>query len=427
MNKYLETNLLSKVGSILIIFFFIGIIISSILIKIPYGAVISGQFIHNGNPVIIKTATEGYVKRFELSDNETVSLKSGDAILEFDQEFEEKEIENLKLRKTFLMTAINRTDAEIEGRQFTVENDLPSEYQYIFDKELSLYNEKNNEKNRLIEIYRNRVENASDLLLDLDKRQDLTEKNRKMALESFDIIEKLHYKGVKSRLEYLKAQKTLSDAENALIEANININNIRKSVTENKLQIQSIQDKFTKEAQDEQIQLIKSMKEIESKILEFESILVKKKITSPIDGIIMLISTPKKGEWINKGEVIGKIIPVDEPLFLEGKILSNDIDNIELYNKVKVTPNGIKDRNQFPIEGEVFYISSDTIQEETPQGIISYYTVKISVNPREFESHYGIPLSSGMPATGIIQNKDRTIIKYFFNPFINSFRSSFLE
>jgi membrane fusion protein, adhesin transport system len=70
------------------------------------------------------------------------------------------------------------------------------------------------------------------------------------------------------------------------------------------------------------------------------------------------------------------------------------------------------------MQGEVTYISADTLSEETRQGPVTYYRVLIRINGNEYKAKAGdqIKIRPGMTASVDIKAMERTVLSYLTKP-----------
>jgi len=81
------------------------------------------------------------------------------------------------------------------------------------------------------------------------------------------------------------------------------------------------------------------------------------------------------------------------------------------------------------MRGHVSYISPDVLTEETKQGPLSFYRVRVTITGKEFKGHKSdeIKLRPGLTATVEIKALDRTVLSYLTKPLTKTLNHSMGE
>lgn len=81
------------------------------------------------------------------------------------------------------------------------------------------------------------------------------------------------------------------------------------------------------------------------------------------------------------------------------------------------------------MHGHVSYISPDVLTEETKQGPMSFYRVRMTITGKEFKGEKAaqIKLRPGLTATVEIKALDRTVFSYLTKPITKTLSQSMGE
>ena len=81
------------------------------------------------------------------------------------------------------------------------------------------------------------------------------------------------------------------------------------------------------------------------------------------------------------------------------------------------------------MQGKVSYISPDVLTEESKQGPVTYYRVRIEITNAEFKGEKAkeIHLRPGLTATVEIKALERTVLSYLTKPISKTFSQSMGE
>ncbi|MEI8611697.1 HlyD family type I secretion periplasmic adaptor subunit [Enterovibrio sp. Hal110] len=149
-------------------------------------------------------------------------------------------------------------------------------------------------------------------------------------------------------------------------------------------------------------------------------------ITSPVNGTIKTIHINTLGGVIRSGDDILEIVPTEDQLLIEAKILPKDIAFLHsgLPAVVKVTA---YDFTRYGgLKGKLEHISADTTQDEKGN---SYYLVRVRTDVSNLSKNDGtsLPIIPGMLTSVDIVTGKRTILDYIPNPILRARESALRE
>jgi HlyD family secretion protein len=161
-------------------------------------------------------------------------------------------------------------------------------------------------------------------------------------------------------------------------------------------------------------------------MLASKDVLARTVITAPVSGTVVNMRFKTEGGVVQRGQPILDIVPSDDVLLINARVLPTDIDVVHIGLKALVHFLAFASRNMPRIEGVVRYVSADRLVDQ-PTGQ-PYYLARVEVDHDEL-ARLGpqIKLVPGMPAEVLIVTGERTMFQYLFKPFLDAFRRSFRE
>ena len=200
-------------------------------------------------------------------------------------------------------------------------------------------------------------------------------------------------------------------------------------------------DKYQK-IEDDLKQLSVAMSSEQEKLVQIRNMLDHTLIKAPQNGVVNNLKFHRAGEIIRQAEPIMEIVPNDDYLIVEAKLMTKDINpllkgnmNIHNYNsqdvnnlfKAKINLSSYSNRRFSKLVGSVFYISADA--QTDPRYGFSYYLIKIMISKKELEqaAKKDMRLFPGMPADAFILTEPRTPLSYFISPIMASFDKAFID
>lgn len=253
------------------------------------------------------------------------------------------------------------------------------------------------------------------------------EKARKLAQAELDMNQSLEKTGDVSKADLLKLQRQVAD-----IEAQI--------VNKRNKYFQDVQAEMTKAQEDLQAQT-EQLRD-RSQVLEHTT------LTAPMDGVVKELRVVTLGAAIRPGDIIMELLPDTDDLIVEAKVSPADIAFIEMGQKANVKFDAYDFSIFGGMQGEVSYISADTLKEETRQGPNTYYRVHVRIHDTGAlrqaaqAAQQGQPGSTaasgktgpgailvrpGMTAQVDIRAMDRSVLSYLTKPVMKTLSQSMGE
>lgn len=157
-------------------------------------------------------------------------------------------------------------------------------------------------------------------------------------------------------------------------------------------------------------------------------------VRAPVDGYVFNLTQFTEGGVAGPGERLLDIVPSGAPLVLNARVRPNDIAEVHLGMKARVTLTAFNPRTTPPIDGTVVLVSADaTTQDPTEPGMTGqsrepYYAVQIKVDPAQLARiGHGVHMTPGMLASVSIITGSRTVMDYLLAPMMDSLHSAMRE
>jgi len=176
----------------------------------------------------------------------------------------------------------------------------------------------------------------------------------------------------------------------------------------------------------------RELRELQAKAIELaerriaaEDQLKRVDLRAPIDGYIHQLAVHTVGGVVSPAEPAMLVVPQNDELQIEAKVLPSDIDQVHAGQSAVVRVQAGNQRVTPELAGKVSRIAADITRE--PQTGIAYYLVRIAVAPAELEKLGGLKVISGMQTEAYIRTGDRTPLEYLVKPLADQYRKAFRE
>ena len=148
-------------------------------------------------------------------------------------------------------------------------------------------------------------------------------------------------------------------------------------------------------------------------------------IRSPQDGTVFQSTVHTVGGVIPAGEPIMFIVPNADKLTVEAKVNPQDIDKVKLGQSAMLRFSAFNIRTTPEIIGIVSRVSADTTTDQHTNQ--SFYTIRISMTPKQILRLGEVKLVPGMPVEAYVQTGERTVISYLMKPLADQMSRAFRE
>lgn len=160
-------------------------------------------------------------------------------------------------------------------------------------------------------------------------------------------------------------------------------------------------------------------------LISAEDVVTKSEIRAPQDGVVANIKVRTPGSAVIGGQPILDIVPDNQPMVIEGRILSVDIDAVHVGEKTEIRLGTFGSQQLLPLIGHVTYVAADSIPDEkTGEG---GYPIRVKIDDGELAKQPNLFLYPGMTANISIINGNRTALAYLAMPILRSFHRAFRE
>ncbi|MBH0097471.1 HlyD family efflux transporter periplasmic adaptor subunit [Psychrobacter sp. NZS113] len=382
MNNYQHKNHDPKVGRTRIIIWgaLLGIVV---LIVWAYFAQIdqvtraSATVIASARTQDIQAAEGGVLTDILVKEGEEV--KKGQLLVRLEEERAQAAVANSGSKIAALKAKIARLEAEIFERPLVFPEGIKNYSEYI-ENQTQLYNRRRQA---------------------IDQDVNSLQKMMVLAQQELSMNEPLLTYGDVSQADVIK---------------------LRRQVAEIQAQITNKQNKYFEEAQSE---MTKSQEELDvelEQLRDHSQVLEEKNLFAPTDGKVNNILITTIGGVVKPGEIIMEILPTSSDLIVEAKVSPADIAYVKEQQVASVKLDAYDYSIFGAMNGNVIYISPDTLMEQTPKGEEPYYRVQIKITGAEFAGRRDeIVIKPGMTASVDIKAQERSVLSYLTKPITKTF------
>ena len=398
------------------------------------GAIItSGSFVATGENKIIQHFEGGVISEILVREGDIVN--PGQVLIELDDTAPKAELRRLTLREARAKAMSARLQAEmddVDKVEFPIElleqkDDI--DFSEILQTEASIMRARRSSlKSQMatledgIGALRERITGGEKQLASVHRQLSLIE-------EEIGAKEDLLKKGLIRKPEVLALQRAQSSLTGEIGRLEGEIGDARERTSRIREQIASMRHTMVQTIIEQMQQVTAEFKDVRERKRSAQAILTRVNIAAPVRGIVVRLRYHTSGGVIEAGKSIMELLPVQEELIIEARVKPQDIDNVKLGQSATVRLTAANRRITPTVNGEVIYISADSLQSEnvSAPNEVDSYLARIRLNASEVKQLANFSITSGMPVEVFIKTAERTFLEYLTKPIVDSMSRAFRE
>lgn len=336
-----------------------------------------GRVVPTSRLQVIQSLEGGILAEMKVAEGDVV--EAGQALALLDDTRYSASVLEAKSQVNALMAAIARLEAEVLGRDRIA---FPAD---IADEAAILASEQS--------LFRARRQN-------LDASLGALKAETSFAQEQLALIQPLAARRVVSEVEVLRLQKEIATLTGR--QAEVRNTYMQEAYTElaNKKAELAAQSQILNQRRDQ---------------------LERTELVAPLRARVNSVLISTRGGVVQPGESVMELTPLDDQLMVEARILPKDVAFLRegMTARVKITAYDYTIYGDLP--AIVQQVSEDTIEEKTPRGPVSYYSVKVKMERSHLTSNgIDMPVRPGMVAEVDIKAGNRSVLSYLLKPILKA-------
>ena len=148
-------------------------------------------------------------------------------------------------------------------------------------------------------------------------------------------------------------------------------------------------------------------------------------ITAPVSGRVVEMTVFTSGGVVRPGAPILDIVPIDQPLVVEARVNTADIEKLYVGQSTRVRLSAFDQGDVPEAEGRIVDISADSLEDERTGQF--YYLTRVELNAEQPQDIADLELVAGMPADLFVNTGERTALSYLAQPLSERLARTFIE
>ena len=245
------------------------------------------------------------------------------------------------------------------------------------------------------------------------------------AAEERAMLEKLVAQGLEPRLELVRIERTMAEAQGRERSAKLAIERLQEAIAETRSRRDGQQQQFRTQAREDLGRTTAELRALEQGLPALEDRVDRMDVRSPVRGTVNRVLVNSVGGVARPAEVLVEVVPADDPLIVEAMVSPRDIGFVQAGQPARVKLTAYDYSIYGAMSGRVTQVGADAITGERGE---TYYLVRVATDAKTIESlGRKLPVIAGMQAQVDIVTGSKTVLAYLLKPLIAVRESAFRE
>lgn len=250
-------------------------------------------------------------------------------------------------------------------------------------------------------------------------------RQRELIAQELDGLRILFDKGHVSNTRLLALEREQARLEGEIGEQTAAVARTRNAIAETRLEMLQVTRDFREQVLGDLSETAALAKELREQRISALDQLKRIDITAPVSGIIHDLNIHTIGGVVMPAAPIMQIVPIEERLVIEARILPTDIDQVRASQRAKIRFSAFSQRTTPEVNATVTRVAPDRLVDEMTGEV--YYAVTLKVADVELATLSEFDLHPGMPAEVYIATGERVALSYLLKPLSDQMNRAFRE
>nr|WP_189672940.1 HlyD family type I secretion periplasmic adaptor subunit [Pseudomonas taiwanensis] len=400
-----------------VITFFIFLIVWASFAPIDEVTRGEGKAIPSSRVQKIQNLEGGIVAEIFAKEGEIVEV--GEPLLRLDETRFASNKGETEADRVAMALRVERLSAEVEGTPLNIDQKLRDAAPSQAASEESLYQSRRQQLSDEVGGLQQQLVQRQQELREFQSKHDQYARSLQLLRQEISMSEPLVAKGAISQVEILRLRRSEVETRGEVDATALAIPRAEAAVKEIQSKIEETRGKFRSDALTQLNEARTELNKATATTKALDDRVNRTVVTSPVRGIVKQLLVNTIGGVIQPGSDIMEVVPLDDSLVIEAKILPKDIAFLHPGQEAMVKFTAYDFTIYGGLEAKLEQIGADTILDEDKK--TTYYPIRL----RTERSHLGsddnpLLIIPGMVATVDIKTGKKTIMSYLLKPIIKA-------
>lgn len=373
-----------------------------------------GKVIPSRQVQVLQSMDGGIVSEILVKEGQVVKI--GELMLKVDPTRMVSSLRENRSQYLSLLAKATRLKALAEGSRFQPPDEVVAEALAVVAQERALYESRRSELDATIGVARQQASQRAQELISVKAKREQASQSYNLTARELEMTRPLAKSGAISDVELLRLERDVARYRGERDSANSDIPRLESAVAESARKIQEIELTFRNIARSELSEtnaklsgLLEGSSALEDRVKQTE-------IRSPVNGTIKQLKVNTVGGVVQPGRDLVEVVPSDDALLLEARVLPRDIAFLHPGQKALVKFTAYDFATYGGLDATLEHISADTVVDEKGNAffLVRVRTLSSSIGLQKF------PIIPGMVAEVDILTGKKSVLAYLMKPILRA-------
>lgn len=322
-----------------------------------------------------------------------------------------------------LMAKAARLKAISDGKPFIPPPEVLKSAPEIVEQERMLYEAKRDEAAAAVSIARQQLAQRQQELNEAQARRAQASQGYDLTSRELSVTKPLINSGAVSEVELLRLERDVSRYRGERDMASAQATRILAAINEAQRKIEEVELTFRNDAGKELSETVGKLNSLTESGVALSDRVKQSSIRSPVKGTVKRLLVNTVGGVVQPGKDMIEIVPLEDVLLLEARVMPRDIAFLRPGLPVMVKFTAYDFSVYGGLEGTLEHIGADSVLDEKGN---AFYTVRVRTNKPGF-GDANLPIIPGMVTEVDILTGKKTVLSYLLKPVLRAKNVSLTE
>lgn len=401
-------------------FVLIAIIVWAAFTKVDEVTRGEGRVIPSKQVQLVQSLDGGIVSQILVKEGQEVV--EGAPLIRIDETRAVSSLRENQTQYISLLARQARLEALAEGKAFDPPPEVQKSDPEVYAQEYNLYLASKEALASQVAIAREQMTQRERELAETRAKLEQAQKGLELANQELSVTKPLQASGAVSDVDLLRLERDSARMRGDRDQAQAQIGRVQAAIAEASRKISETEQTFRSKVRTELSETTGKLNALGASSVALNDKVKQSTLKSPVNGKVSRLFANTVGGVIQPGKEVMEIIPTDDALVLETKILPKDIAFINIGQHASVKLTAYDYTIYGTLEAKVVGVAADSIVDDKGN---AFYIVKV----RTLKSSLGkdLPIIPGMVAQVDIMTGKKTVLSYLLKPVLKAKAYAFTE
>lgn len=385
-----------------------------------------GKVIPSSRVQLVQTPEAGIVREIAVRIGQRVNR--GDIVIRLEDTPNATRANEVEAQSRSLQAQIERLELEASGsdRPYECPPDVRRSAPAVCENETRLLSIRRENLGARIDVLRQRVQQRRQELAEANSTIARLTETQQLAERELRLVTPMANRNLVAQTELLRVQRQAVEVRGQLVTTKESLTRLEAAIAEAQLQIDEQVLQFRREAAGELTTKKSEFSVVTQTLRGAEERVKRTDIRAPVDGIINALPVTTIGAFLNTGDRVLEMVPLEDKLLVEARVKPQDIAFITPNQRALVKITAYDFLQYGGLTGTVEHISADSLFDNNQKE--NFYAVIIRTDEAALKRGSNVfPIIPGMITDVDIITGRKSILAYLFKPINRAWRESLTE